>query len=214
MKPTALLISLLLFLLCAMQGNSQSDPETSSAKKQKRFGVDHISISFTNSHTSMPFGKFVSLLTDEFHPGFEVGTGISWKNWARHDLFQEFKFGYSYHRWVQHSLVFYTEFGYRYKFPKGFGATAKLGGGYMRAIVANQVFADGPDNGEQYGKITSGRSQAIVTGSIGISQTFQKPRCTLFLEYQQRLQTPFIQSYVPMLPYNIIMVGFRIPLKK
>ncbi len=214
MKPTALIISLLLFLLCSQIGKSQSDPGTSSTKKQKRFGAEHISISFTNSHTSMPFGKFKGLLMDEFHPGFELGTGLSWKNWSRHNLFQEFKFGYSYHRWVQHSLVLYTELGYRYKFPKGFGATMKLGGGYMRAIVANQVFTDDENDGEKWEKIKLGRSQAIVTASIGISQNFQKPHCTLFLEYQQRLQTPFIRSYVPMLPYNIIMVGFKIPLKK
>ena len=84
----------------------------------------------------------------------------------------------------------------------------------MRAIVANQVFSYEQEEGNKYSKIISGRSQAIITASFGISQNFQKPRCNLFLEYQQRLQTPFIQAYVPMLPYNILIVGFKVPFKK
>jgi len=214
MKPTALQSLLILSLLCASAVSAQTTQSSPSTSKKSRFRLEHISFGFTNSHTAEPLGAFVELFIGELHPGIEVGTGFSWKNWKRQTIFQEFKFGYSYHRWVQHSIVLYTEFGYRYTLPKGFAATMKLGGGYMRAIIANQVFLDGQEDGVQYSKITSGRSQAIVTASMGISQTFQKPRGTLFLEYQQRLQTPFIQSYVPILPYNIIVAGFKIPLKK
>ena len=30
----------------------------------------------------------------------------------------------------------------------------------------------------------------------------------LFIVYQQRLQMPFVKSYVPILPYNSFMIGF------
>jgi hypothetical protein len=36
----------------------------------------------------------------------------------------------------------------------------------------------------------------------------------VFLQYTQQLQAPFINSYVPLLPYNTIALGFAVPFKK
>ena len=158
--------------------------------------------------------SFLKLFTGNYHPGAEVSTGFDWKTKTRHDWIQSFSLGYSYHRWVQHSIVLYTELGYRYKFPAGFSFETRLGGGYMRAILATETFSDGVEDGKQYSKITSGRSQGIATLSFGINKKIKKPfDCMFFLHYQQRIQTPFIQSYVPLLPYNIIKTGVTIPLK-
>ncbi len=178
------------------------------AKKEK-----YLVACFTNAHTAKPFASFSSLFSKEVHPGFEFGAGINWKSNTRHDWFQEARLGYFYHRWVQHSLALYTEFGYRYKLPKQFALEARLGGGYTRVIVANQVFSDGFSKDRQYTKITSGRSQAIVTTSFGVRKQISKERGTkVFFQYQQRLQTPFVQSYIPLLPYNMGMAGITIPL--
>jgi hypothetical protein len=85
----------------------------------------------------------------------------------------------------------------------------------MRAIIATEVFSDGVEDGKQYAKISSGRSQGIASLSFGIGKEFKKlSRTRFFLEYQQRLQTPFIQSYVPLLPTNIMKVGVSIPFKR
>jgi hypothetical protein len=168
---------------------------------------------FTNSHTAKPFASFGSLFTKELHPGFEVAAGMNWTTKAKHDWFQEIRFGYFYHRWVQHSFALYTEFGYRYKLPAHFEIEARFGGGYTRVIVANEVFADGYDKNRQYTKITSGRNQAIITTSFAASKSISKTNDTkVFFQYQQRLQTPFVQSYIPLLPYNMAMLGLRIPL--
>lgn len=181
----------------------------------KKFRPDHISVAVTTMHTAAPFASFSSLFVKDYHPGIEFASGFNWKSKKRHDLVQTVRTGYSYHRWVQHSIVLYTDFGYRYKFPKDFATSVKLGGGYMRAIVAGEVFADGQAHGEQYRKITSGRSQAILAGSFSVSKKiYALFNSTLFLEYQQRLQTPFIKSYVPLLPYNYMMVGFSFPLRQ
>jgi len=189
-----------------------SAQENSHAKK---FRPNHISVAATTMHTAAPFASFSSLFVKDYHPGIELASGFNWKSRKRHDLVQTVRTGYSYHRWVQHSIVLYTDFGYRYKFPKDFAASAKLGGGYMRAIVASEVFADGQAHGEQYSKITSGRSQAIVTAGFSISKKINALcNSTLFLEYQQRLQTPFIKSYVPLLPYNCMLIGFSFPLRQ
>jgi hypothetical protein len=189
----------------------------SSACFAQRYKLEHVSIAFTNTHTAVPFGSFSKLFVKEVHPGFELGTGFNWsrKEEKNHDWFQTFQFGYSYHQWVQHSIVLYTQFGYRYKFPKGFSLETKLGGGYMRAIVANQVFSDGQDSERQYAKITSGRSQSILNLAFKASKKIGSKRPgKVFLEYEQRLQSPFIHDYVPLLPYNGMKVGFQIPIHK
>lgn len=216
MKQAAFILIFLspFFMEKCLAQTESANSITTSSPSVKKFRANHITLAFTNAHTALPFSKFIRLVTGEIHPGFEVGTGITWKAKKKQEWFQTFKFGYSYHKLVQHSLVFYTETGYRYHLAAGLEASIKIGGGYMRAIIANQVFSDGQDNEKQYAKITSGRSQAILTASTGISKTFRKPALGIFLEYQQRLQTPFIKSYVPLLPYNILLIGVTIPLKK
>jgi hypothetical protein len=209
MKPKPTITWLLVILI-----SSNSMAQQKDAAKEKR-KLTHIGIAFTNSHTAVPFGSFSKLVTGNYHPGIELSTGFNWKTKKKHNWIQTFNAGYSYHRWVQHSIVLYTEFGYRYRLPAGFSAEAKLGGGYMRAIVATEVFSDGVEDGEQYEKISSGRSQAIVSLGFNLSKEFKKLcGASFFLEYQQRIQTPFIQSYVPLLPYNIMKAGVRIPFKR
>lgn len=213
MKKYIPFICLLLFLAMNLSALSQSADSSMSKKRVSKFKSNHWSIAFTNSHTALPFGSFSKLFTGPLHPGFETGTALVWSNKKKHDWFQSFRIGYSYHRLVQHSIVFYTELGYRYKLPHGFSASMRLGGGYMRAIVANQVFSDGQTDGIQYTKITSGRSQAILMTTLGLTKAIGPKGLKLYMEYQQRLQTPFIASYVNLLPYNILITGISIPVK-
>jgi len=208
MKPTKGFAWLLLLLI----GSAGIAQQPAAQTKEGRLA--NVSLAFTNSQSAMPFGSFSKLFTGNYHPGFEASTGLFWKIKRKHDWLQSFSLGYSYHRWVQHSIVIYTELGYRYKLPAGFSVEARLGGGYMRAIVATEVFSDGVEDGKQYSKITSGRSQGIASLSFGINKKMEKLfGSMLFLHYQQRIQTPFIQSYVPLLPYNIIKIGVAVPLR-
>jgi len=191
-----------------------------SATLAQKHKPDHLSIAVTTMHTALPFGSFSKLFVKEFHPGFELGTGFNWSGTAgkksnrKHDWFQTFQFGYTYHRWVQHSLVFYTQFGYRCKLPKGFNIETKLGTGYLRAIIATEVFSDGQADDEHYGKITSGRSQAILNLGFNVNKQFASKPLKVFLEYEQRLQTPFIQDYVSLLPYNYLKLGIAISIHR
>lgn len=195
-------------------GQAQNAAATNTNKKHNSIQVSSVSIAFTNSHTALPFGSFSKLFSGPIHPGIEAGTEITWSEKKKHDWFQSFRIGYTYHRLVQHSIVLYTEFGYRYKLPYGFAASIKLGGGYMKAIVANQVFADGQGSQVQYSKAAFGRSQANIMTTLSIAKEIGQNGFKAYLEYQQRLQTPFIQAYVDILPYNIILAGISIPIKK
>ncbi len=174
---------------------------------------DHFSIAFTTLHTAFPFGSFSKLFTKEFHPGFEIGTGFNWKTKEKHDWFQTFNLGYSYHRFVQHSLALYSETGYRYNFRKSFSAAAKLGIGYLHAIPVGKIF-ELKDDGTYKKKTNLGRPQAMAGFSFSASKKIAPSGLAVFFEYQQRLQFPFIKSYVPLLPSNMLMAGINIPFKK
>jgi hypothetical protein len=174
---------------------------------------EHISVAVTTLHTAFPFGSFAKLFTEDFHPGFEVGTGFNWRTKPKHDWFQAFVFGYSYHRFVQHSLALYSEAGYRYKFLNTFSTEAKLGVGYLHAISTGKVFKLRED-GNYKKKTNLGRPQAMAGFSLGAGKKVAPSGLSVFIEYQQRVQFPFIKSYVPLLPSNIGMAGVKIPLKK
>jgi len=170
------------------------------------------SIALTNLHTDFPFGSFSSLVTKEYHPGFEIGTGFSWQAKEKHEWFQAFRFGYSYHRFVQHSISLYSEFGYRYRFLKSFSAESSLGAGYLHAIPDVDVFVLKPD-GTYKKKTNLGHPQAMACLSVGVDKKITSGGTTIFLNYQQRLQFPFIKSYVPLLPSNLVMLGVTFKLK-
>jgi hypothetical protein len=174
--------------------------------------LDHISIAATTLHTDFPFGSFSNLFTKDFHPGIEIGTGFNWKTKSKHDWFQTFNLGYSYHRFVQHTLPLYTEFGYRYKFYKTFSAEAALGAGYLQAISAEKIF-ELQDDGTYKRKTNLGRPQEMASLDVGVGKIISSSGSKIFLHYQQRLQFPFIKSYVPLLPANILMLGVQFPFR-
>jgi hypothetical protein len=58
--------------------------------------------------------------------------------------------------------------------------------------------------------------QAMATFSLVIGYTFNpsaKKPLALFTTYQQRIQMPFVKSYVPMLPYNSFIMGIKKSIK-
>ncbi|MBD0349778.1 MAG: hypothetical protein ICV65_01350, partial [Flavisolibacter sp.] len=85
---------------------------------------------------------------------------------------------------------------------------------YMHSVPATAVLKLN-EQGEYKNVKGIGRGQAIVNLTFGahykINLQSSKP-LTLSLQYQQRLQTPFVKSYVPFLPYNSLQLGVRLPL--
>ena len=196
MKQVCIFISILFFCLCNLYS--------------QKHRPEHLSVAITTLHTDFPFGSFGKLFTQEFHPGIEIGTGFNWKTKTKHDWFQTIKVGYSYQRFVQHTIPIYTEFGYRYRFFKTYSAEASVGAGYLHAISAEPIFVL-QDDGSYEKKPNLGKPQAMGTVSFAIDKKISSPGANVFLNYQQRIQFPFIKSYVPLLPANIIMLGIRFP---
>ena len=56
--------------------------------------------------------------------------------------------------------------------------------------------------------------QVIACFGIGAGYRFAPSSpapLKLFIHYQQRLQMPFVKSYVPILPYNSFLIGITKP---
>jgi len=175
-----------------------------------------VSLAVTNHHSAYPFSVFGNLLAKEIHPGFELGYGFNWKTKPKHDWYQAFKAGYFYHRFVQHAIPLYTQFGYRYKPWQRLQFSAALGVGYLHSIPATAVLKLNNDGTYKNAK-GIGRGQVLFNLTTGVHYMLSKSHqnsATAFIEYQQMLQTPFIKSYVPLLPYNALTIGLSFPLKK
>jgi hypothetical protein len=174
----------------------------------------YLGFALTNQHTAYPFQRFGKLFTEEFHPGFQVSYGLNWKTGKRHDWHQQFAAGYFYHRLVQHGIPLYSTLGYRYKFTSRWQASADLGAGYLHSLPDMDVYKLN-DAGEYEEAKGIGRGQVMVQFGLGPEYKFSMKgkQMTAFLNYHQILQAPFINSYVPLLPYNGIAIGVRSSIK-
>jgi hypothetical protein len=174
-----------------------------------------LSLALTNSQSAFPFNKFGALFTKELHPGFEVGYEFNWRTAKKHDWFQSFRAGYFYHQFIQHGIPLYTQLGYRFKWKEHWRAHSALGLGYLHSIPDAGVLKLN-DEGEYEKAKGIGRPQALINLSFGMQYNLKmngsRP-LAIFLQYQQQLQTPFIKSYVPLLPYNNVGLGVKMPLK-
>lgn len=183
---------------------------TISAAQSKKYK----SIALFNTQSAMPFGKLAGMFTENLHPGIEAGLGINFSVKEKHDYFWELKASYFFHRFVQHGIPVYANIGYRYKFSNRLSANAAVGGGYMHSIPATAKLKLN-ENGEYENNKGVGRMQAIATFGIGtgyiINPQAAKP-IRLLITYQQRIQMPFVRSYVPLLPYNSFMIGISKPI--
>ncbi len=182
-----------------------------AASAQKKY----ISLAGFTTQTAMPFGKFAGLFTDQFHPGIEAGYGINMSANERHDWFIEFKLACFYHRFVQVGIPLYADLGYRYKFSTRFAAETAVGVGYMHSVPATANLKLN-DDGVYVNNKGIGRMQAMATFGLGLRYTFNpsaKKPVAMFTTYQQRLQMPFVRSYVPLLPYNSFILGIKKSIK-
>ena len=168
----------------------------------------HLMVSVFNAATQLPIGDFFSA---PIHLGASAGAEFRYNRQPHNQWFQTAKLGFSHHQYVQSTLQLYSELGYRRSIWKGTAAELRLGGGYLHAIPAAEIFEL---KGSVYEKKTNlGRPQAMAGAALGLSYTQQKAAHPLrfFVDYQVYLQMPFVKSYVPLLPNTLLHVGAAAP---
>ena len=182
---------------------------TSSAQKER-----YLSLALTNSGSSYPFQYLAGYFENPLHPGFEVGLGRTSGIKKHHEWFGELTVGYSYHQFVQHGILVYFNGGYRYHFNHRFSLDATLGAGYFHSIATTDVLK--LENGEYEDAKGIGRPQLMA--ALGFSAGYRvkinkTDSARIFFQYLSRVQLPFNEEYVPVLPYNQIALGIAVPLK-
>ncbi|HSB92983.1 MAG TPA: hypothetical protein VLC28_07705 [Flavitalea sp.] len=179
------------------------------AQSQK---LKYIKIGITNSQTARPFTKFSALFTSPIHPGFELGYGMSQRIGKRSQWFFEPAIAYTFHRWVQHNISIVAQEYFCYMLGAGFSITARLGAGYQLSIPTTTVFELSGETIKS--KPFAARSQFIFNGGVGANKSIDKHGMMIGLLYQQKIQTPFVRNYVPLLPYNSMMISLTIPISQ
>ncbi|MBK7232312.1 MAG: hypothetical protein IPH93_08615 [Saprospiraceae bacterium] len=204
MKKIAILIlvNLLLYSICFQTGFTQT-----------KWTIHSSTISFFNASTMMPgTGKYL-ITTNVIHPGFNLGVSLAIKENKYNLWLTKLRVGYFHHRLSQQALQLFGEMAYRYKlFNDHLGLEAGIAGGYLHAFSDIQVFNQKPDGTYTYNE---GYSRPQVMFGIGLSPSYlvystDKTKIRIFAEYQFLLQAPFVKSYVPILPYNMLHIGLNL----
>jgi hypothetical protein len=165
-------------------------------------------LSVFNAATQLPIGQFVSTPA---HLGATAGAEFRYNRKANSQWFQTARLGFSYHQYVQSTIQLYSEFGYRRAIWRGTATELRLGGGYLHAIPATEIFT--LEDKAYKSKTNFGRPQVMAGGTFGISYTQQKAAKPLrfFVDYQFYLQMPFVKSYVTLLPNTLLHLGVAAP---
>ncbi|PSR09069.1 MAG: hypothetical protein C7N36_20880 [Bacteroidetes bacterium] len=173
----------------------------------------YLTFSVFNAGTLLPGNGTLGIFTTPVHPGLSVGMEFRYNRDTLKQWFQTATVGVLYHRYVQTAIQLYSETGFRRFIWSGLSAELRLGGGYLHAIPAVDVFEQRA-NGTYRRQQTLGRAQAMVGGTFGLGYTLRHAAVPLrfTLDYHFYLQLPFVRQYVPLLPVTTLHVGVAAPL--
>jgi hypothetical protein len=123
--------------------------------------------------------------------------------------FKMLELGFFYHRFLYSALVLNTQAGYRKKI-KHFSVEGLLQAGYMHAFYLTDR-AELQSDGTYKAKKGIGKPQFIAGAGIGVGYDFGKVNRIrrIFINYDMRLQMPFVKSYVPLLPNGALSLGIQ-----
>ncbi|MEP7196081.1 MAG: hypothetical protein ABI851_06135 [Saprospiraceae bacterium] len=200
-RPYIFLLCLFIFLSEIQAQNNQIQP---------RF-----LLSIMNANTMLPGKGDLYLSSTKVHFGFNFGVEYDIKNSLKRQWIYSFNTGYFYHKDVQHAIRLFGDIGYRrYLFSTNFSLESRFGLGYLHSIPDLQVFKLNQEGNYINGK-GFGRAQAMAALSIAPSYTFRRTGLNpirIFIDYQFMIQTPFVNNYVPILPYNLFHIGVSTPI--
>lgn len=181
----------------------------------------------------MPPASIVAVFNQPLRPGLSVGYEFGWRETIKNPKYQEInttslggkqvytgkwfqdvKLSYYYHEYFNHALVLSTQAGYR-KYIKKFSAEASLHLGYMHSFLLTEQFEKQVDGSWKAGNLPS-RGYGVAGAGIGVGYDagYNYNIRRFFVNYDFRLQMPFIKSYVPILPNGILSVGLQFTIFK
>lgn len=189
------------------------------------------SVSIINNATILPPASILAPFNQPLHPGVALGYEFGWRETIKNPKYQEInttslggnkvytgkwfqdvKLSYFYHEYFNHAFILSTQAGYR-KYIKKFSAEGSLHLGYMHAFLVTEQFERQADGSWQKNNLPN-RGYGVAGAGIGVGYDagYNYNIRRFFVNYDFRLQMPFIKSYVPLLPNGILSVGLQFTL--
>lgn len=166
------------------------------------YSVDEYHVGFSALRPAFPFTQLVGIVNNgPIHPFIEMGITHYLNKGKLNQWSQDVNIGFAYHRFLQSMLPIYTDL----KYARNFG-DAKLGlsigAGYLHSFPLTDQFLLVNGKYEKIGQW--GRPQAML--KIGFFATYKQ----FTLSYVNIIQTPYVKSYVPLMPYNALSLSYAI----
>ena len=171
-----------------------------------------MAISIFNNATMLPPASLTATFNQPIHPGITASYEFGWEETPGHKWFQNAGISCFYHRFVYQAILLNSQAGYRWKIKK-FSLEGYLQAGYMHAFYLTDRAVKQSD-GTYIAKQGFGKPQFITGTGIGTGYNFGSENKVrrVFLNYDIRLQMPFVQSYVTLLPNGALSLGFQFTL--
>lgn len=169
-------------------------------------------ISIFNNATLLPPASLTAAFNQPIHPGLTIANEFGWKETGKHKWFQNLGLSYMYHQYVYQAFMLNTQAGYRWT-PNRFSLEACLQAGYMHALLLTDRAVLQSD-GTYKAKQGFGKPQFITGAGVGMGYNFGSAGKLrrLFVNYDVRLQMPFVKSYVTLLPNGALSLGMQFKL--
>lgn len=164
-------------------------------------------VSLFNNAVALPGGSFSS----PFHPGVDFGWIYTVKDGNRWDQLLTTRLGYYNQRLVHHGLQLYSEYTWRYIIADGLAMDGGLGVGYLHTFEQHDLFTLKSDGTyERTGQ--GGKPHFMASAMLGLVLAPPEWAVKPFIQYRFRIMTPFVNSYVPLLPATSLHLGATFPL--
>ena len=166
------------------------------------YTIDAYQVSFSALRPAFPFSQFVGIVNNgPVHPMLEFGISHRLNKGELNQWYQDVNIGWAYHRFLQSMLPVYTDLKYLRKFSH-LKIGASFGAGYLHSFPLTNQYLQANGTYEKVGQW--GRPQALI--KIGFFTSFKQ----ITIGYTNLIQTPFVKSYVPLMPYNALSISYSI----
>jgi len=172
-----------------------------------------MSLSVFNNATMLPPASLTSVFNQPLHPGIAASYEFGWREKTYGKWFQNATFGYFSHRYVYRALLLYSQAGYRRNLGY-LSVEGSLHAGYMHAfLITDRLVPQG--DGTYKAKKGFGKPQFITGAGLGLGYNIggMDSGRRIFLNYDIRIQMPFVKSYVTLLPNGIVSLGMQLTLE-
>lgn len=174
----------------------------------KAIAQNPIEISVFNESTSIPFSGF-SL--KPWHPGFQIGTNIPWKESQNYKTYFSINLRYIFHKNLYQAIGINFELGYDYKIDFGMNLKTGVGVGYLHTFSVKEEYLF--KNGDYAKKTDMGNSRFTPSLFFGLGYRFAPndfDYAEIYAKQQYWLEMPYSRGFIPLMSHSNSAIGIKL----